>query len=435
MIPYGSIIALGLLDRFRRYDGKCLSGYVSTIDSSTGQEVKGDGFFLTHVRTVWKAAPENTLESLRHAIQMHDGIEFDLRLTKDHEVIIHHDANVSVPKEKLGAGKHWVENHTLDELEAFGFCSFRTLIADSIVQSEWRDNGKMGCVELKRPHPKSNVGGGYLGVSQHKNYITQLIDAADEILNEFEIPNENTVFYAFHRGMGSSIKTSTTNRPWAELLPYIPPFGNRTTKRLRALPQFITHSFSKLVQSHSGSGASMIPAAIEYFVPPINKLPFGRKVGLSGKGAEHLKSVQGGFPVYVWPTKLDVEHRLLAAGLTGLTDHADPDLTWLPSGHARWTQPASLPLDSKQTNLLQSATKTTHVDVLKELKQEVTPWIECNKSERLKLIQIWSKRWSWGEMPQQILNVISEDSNSPPWQAVRLIGHRGSGKTPRPVLM
>jgi len=24
--------------------------------------------------------------------------------------------------------------------------------------------------------------------------------------------------------------------------------------------------------------------------------------------------------------------------------------------------------------------------------------------------------------------------NSPPWQAVRLIGHRGSGKTQRPVM-
>ena len=383
---------------------------------------------------MWKPAPENTLESLRHAIQMHDGIEFDLRLTKDKEVVIHHDGNVSVPKEKLGSGDVWVEHRTLSELESFGFCSFRSLLEDSIVHSEWRDNGKMGCVELKRPHPKTDVGGGYFGASQHKKHITQLINASDAILNEYEIPHENTVFYAFHRGMRSSIKTSSTTRPWAELLPYIPPFGNRTTKRLRALPQFLTHSFAKLVESHSGSGASMIPAAIEYFVPPINKMPVGKKVGLSGKGAEHLKAVQGGFPVYVWPTKPDVEHMLLAAGLTGLTDHADPDLTWLPSGHARWTQPASLPLDVQQTELLESATKANHLDILKELKTNVTPWTECNPSERSSLIQLWSKRWSWGEMPKQNQHVVSKDSNSPPWQAVRLIGHRGSGKTSRPVL-
>ena len=52
----------------------------------------------------------------------------------------------------------------------------------------------------------------------------------------------------------------------------------------------------------------MIPAAIEYFVPPINKMPVGKKVGLSGKVAKHLKAGQGGFPVYVWPTKPDIEH-------------------------------------------------------------------------------------------------------------------------------
>ena len=120
---------------------------------------------------MWKPAPENTLESLRHAIQMHDGIEFDLRLTKDKEVIIHHDGIVSVPKEKLGSGDAWVEHRTLSELESFGFCSFGSLLEDSIVHSEWRDNGKMGCVELKRPHPKTDVGGGYFGASQHRKHI------------------------------------------------------------------------------------------------------------------------------------------------------------------------------------------------------------------------------------------------------------------------
>ena len=96
--------------------------------------------------------------------------------------------------------------------------------------------------------------------------------------------------------MKASIDASSTGRPWAELLPYIPPFGNRQTKRLRALPHFLTHSFSRLVRHHRNAGATMIPAAIEYFVPPINKLPLGHKVGLTGKGAMNLQSAQGGFP-------------------------------------------------------------------------------------------------------------------------------------------
>ena len=114
--------------------------------SFAAQEVKGDALFLDLITTMWKPAPENTLESLRHAIQLHDGIEFDLRLTKDSEVIVHHDATVSVSKERITAPTSWVEDYTLDELEAFGFCSFRTLLEDKVVSEEWRNGGKMGCV-------------------------------------------------------------------------------------------------------------------------------------------------------------------------------------------------------------------------------------------------------------------------------------------------
>ena len=382
---------------------------------------------------MWQQAPENTLESLRHAIQFHDGIEFDLRLTKDGEVIIHHDEDVSIAKERLTSPKPWVENYTLDELESFGFCSFRSLLEDSVVLEQWRDHGKMGCVELKRPHPKADKGGGFFGRHAHKRHVTELIDAADVLLNEFEVPKENSVYYAFHTGMRPSIEASSTSRPWAELLPYIPPFGNRQTKRLRALPQFVTHSFARLVERHRSSGASMIPCAIEYFVPPMNKLPLGKKVGLSEKGAENLKMAQGGFPVYVWPTRADIEHKLLAAGLTGLTDHADPNFTWLPSGHARWTRPATLPMDAKQSELLNGATEENHLDVLAELKSDVTPWIECDAARRTELMSMWSKRWSWREAARPAFNPELKDASSPPWQAVRLIGHRGSGKTSRPV--
>ena len=383
---------------------------------------------------MWEQAPENTLESLRHAIQLHDGIEFDLRLTLDGEVVIHHDADVSIPKSRIQSSDPWVEHHTLDELESYGFTSFRSLLSDSTVLEQWRDQGKMGCIELKRPHPRSQSGGGYFGSSKHKKHITELINATDLILNEFEVPNENTVYYAFHRGMKPSIEASSTGRPWAELLPYIPPFGNRQTKRLRALPHFLTHSFSRLVRHHRNAGATMIPAAIEYFVPPINKLPLGKKVGLTGTGAMNLQSAQGGFPVYVWPTKPEVEHRLQAAGLTGLTDYADPNFTWLPSGHARWTRPATLPLDAQQQVLLEQATQETHLDVLKELKANVTPWVECDEARRNSLVNYWSTRWGWLPFKSKRVGDSKLDSSSPPWQAVRLIGHRGSGKTSRPVL-
>ncbi len=59
----------------------------------------------------WNQAPENTLESLRHAIQFNDGIEFDLRLTSDQELILHHDAHLSVPESKYPHSVKWTENH------------------------------------------------------------------------------------------------------------------------------------------------------------------------------------------------------------------------------------------------------------------------------------------------------------------------------------
>ena len=69
---------------------------------------------------MWQQPPENTLESLRHAIQHNDGIEFDVRLTQDQELVIHHDVKISVPKAKQPHSFAWTENHTLDELTSQG---------------------------------------------------------------------------------------------------------------------------------------------------------------------------------------------------------------------------------------------------------------------------------------------------------------------------
>ena len=84
----------------------------------------------------WQQAPENTLQSLKHGIIHSDGVEFDLRLTSDGKLIIHHDSVVSIPKHELedlklvvkkemenaynlqvplvvdlGSGKSWLEAH------------------------------------------------------------------------------------------------------------------------------------------------------------------------------------------------------------------------------------------------------------------------------------------------------------------------------------
>ena len=382
--------------------------------------------------SMWQQAPENTLESLRHAIQHTDGIEFDVRMTQDKELIIHHDGKISVPKDKQPHSFSWTENHTLDELTSLGFLSFRTMLEDSQLHSEWLEKGKMGCIEFKRPHPRALYGGGFFGKKQHTSHVANMMGKTESLLREFEVPAENTVYYSFHTGMKSSIQSSKSQRPWAELVPYVPPFGNHYTKRMRSGIQFFTTSISRLIESHRRSGASMSPCAVEYFLSPQNLIPLGYAGGLHGAKAERLSAQQRGFPIYVWPTSLDIEHDLLSAGLTGLTDCSDPNTTWLPSGHARWTQPATRPLDAQQHQKLALATQENHLEILRELKAETSPWEECDAERRSALVDMWRKKWQWEKKKDSILQ--QADGSSPPWESIRLIGHRGSGKTSRPIM-
>lgn len=60
-------------------------------------------------------APENTLASLQKALQHHvDELEFDLRVTKDGIVILHHDPYLTDPK----GDHHVIAEHTYKELLA-----------------------------------------------------------------------------------------------------------------------------------------------------------------------------------------------------------------------------------------------------------------------------------------------------------------------------
>ena len=380
----------------------------------------------------WSPAPENTLESLRHAINMFDGIEFDVRITADHQLIIHHDRTVSVPPSHLQGKPRWLEEWTHDELVELGFLSFETFLDDPTVQRLWRDEGRMGCIEIKRPHPKAKTGGGFFGKKHHNQHIANAMQLAEQALDAREIPKENTVFYAFHRGMPASARLSKTQRPWAALIPYIPPYGTRRTQRLQVFPRFFTTSFKRLVKQHRSQGSSMLPCAVEYFQSSTRHVPIGRHVGLTGSALDRLTRAREGMPTYVWPTRLGMEHDLLRAGMSGLTDHADPNLRWLPSGHARWLQPGLRPLLDAEWDHLKTATQANHLDLLRRLENETPTWAEADASRRHALVSEMRKRWRWNMNVDELL--ARYDGATPPSYAPRLIGHRGSGKTERPVL-
>ncbi len=58
-------------------------------------------------------APENTLEAFAKAVDMKaDGIELDVQMTKDGQLVIHHDETV----DRVSNGKGFVKDYTYDEL-------------------------------------------------------------------------------------------------------------------------------------------------------------------------------------------------------------------------------------------------------------------------------------------------------------------------------
>ena len=56
------------------------------------------------------------------------------------------------------------------------------------------------------------------------------------------------------------------------------------------------------------------------------------------------------------------------------------------------------------------------------------PWNEISAGERRGVVQKWRKRWSWSATPEELEEISKV--NTLPWEAPRLIGHRGVGKDP-----
>lgn len=378
-------------------------------------------------------SPENTLESLVHGMRMFDGIEFDIRLTSDDQIIIHHDRTISVDPGLLSGRSPFVEDWTLDELREFGFCSFEELLNHPEIQKAVQNEGKVLVVETKRPSLNVKRSGGLFARKKHDVHMGRTMHRAEQLLDEYSIPLKSIVHYAFHSRMGAATKYGGIKAPWSSLRPNIRPIGGRRTHRTLALPEFVSNSFYRLKKKHQKNGSPMMPCAIEYLVSPTNRIPVGKTVGLHGKQLETLTKQRQGFPVYLWPVKPTLEHSVLNAGLSALTDHSDPALTWLPSGHARWHQPATLPLDEGQQQLLNATDEENHLSVLSELKKETPPWKEADASRRRELLSYWKAKWNWQPSIDEMLT-HSTESVSMPWEFVRMIGHRGSGKTQRPVL-
>ena len=88
-----------------------------------------------------------------------DGIEFDLRMTLDGHLVLHHDRTPMIPKHEKEGRPAYVEAWTLDELREFGAETFDEMLADPSSQPR-REQAKVGVIEIKRPPRDTSAAGG-----------------------------------------------------------------------------------------------------------------------------------------------------------------------------------------------------------------------------------------------------------------------------------
>ena len=145
----------------------------------------------------------------------------------------------------------------------------------------------------------------------------------------------------------------------------------------------------------------MVPCALEYLTGWTRWVTLGKTVGLKGKQLDRLTKNRKGYPAFVWPSRLSNEGMLMDAGLTALTDDADPSISHLPDGRTRNTRPATEP------------------------KGDGVPWHEMNDSERRSLLTQMRSKWNWEKSLDELADLAT--ANSVPWEVPRIIGHRGAG--------
>jgi len=345
---------------------------------------------------VWKKPRENSIEALLYGIEHADGVEMDLRLTADGEVVIHHDPRTS--------GGLYPESSDYSEIAQHSD-RFEDLLSEEDFTSRWVDEGRFVCLELKAPHPSSGAGGGWFRGAAMRRHMSELMQKVREMIERESVPVSSTVFYSFDPCITKVAERHSGDYRHARLMPKLRQWGGWKVQRAAAFPSFISTSVPRMLSRQRKLGAPMLPLALEYLEGWTRHIPIGTSVGLKGRGLQRFNEIRKGHPVYVWPAPLDVEPRLLGAGLSCISDTMDSNLQY-PGGLERCMRPATMP----------------------EIEGDRMPWNEISKEERRGVVQKWRKRWSWSATPEE-LDEISTASTLP-WEAPRLIGHRGVGKDP-----
>ena len=373
---------------------------------------------------------ENTVESLRHGIGNMDGVELDLRLCRDNELVLHHDTKLMIDDPEKHGFQKWTENNTSDELKDIGFFKLDDLLSDKVFLNKWNDSAKLVCFEMKLPHPRSGLAGGWKRGKWAFNHVKEMCKKLSEKIDEIGYSTSSSIIFSFYpkishaaKSVGSEIKTAT-------LKPHVPQWGNSTIQKLVALPNFASSTLYSLSRNAQLRNSPIIACGLEYFKFPTNRVRFGRSVSLKGNGLVRLNKARKDFPIFVWPAPIDLEKSMLNAGITCISDNVGSDIVTYPSGEIRWQRPATQPINSEYQKIFGESEIEHHKSIIKEAEGDLPHWVELNESEKITQLELWKGNGYWSKAPKLMHDELN--GNEIPWEIVRMIAHRGDGITGRP---
>ena len=368
----------------------------------------------------WTQPAQNSIDAIAHGMTYSDGSEFDVRLTVDGELVLHHNAKIELEGPKEGLFPYVEQNHS-DDLRAAGFDIFSELIEDPRVKSYWIDGCSTACIEIKRPHPRAKIAGSYFRRGGMTTHISKIMKNIENQLAPLSIPDRNTVIISFDPKTMNAHKLSKITLPVSPISPSIRPWGPAPIRRAMALPSYGRRTVAGIVKHWQGIGAPVLPLAFKHLHSWSKFLHLGRTYSFKGKSLVKLNQIRRGFPIHVWPAPMKIEKDIIAGGFTAVSDVMDPTILRTPKGQTRWLKPGTQPLNYDLEEKMNVFSNEQNAKILHELASERPAWVDLDLKERQKIIDRLGKKLAWSE--------IKADEGSPPWEVPRFIGHRGAGKT------
>ena len=364
----------------------------------------------------WRQPEENSIEALVHGIKFSDGGEFDLRMDGDGELVVFHDEFVSG---KGGIANRCIENLSTSELKSRGIVTFDDLLSEPKFTETWNDAGKTVDIEIKIPHPVTNIG------TDH--YLGSMMERIEAAIEPLCLPEKTTIVSSFSPRISSVAKSSEFSIPVTRLMPHIRSWGRYwRLKRIVAMPHFATTSVPSIANSFREEGMESIGMALDYLVGWTRFVSPGSVVGTRGNGLRKLHESLKGMGMFVWPAPLELEDELVQAGISLVTDNMNPDILAKPDGSIRWPRPGSQPLDEEWRGIFSSASVDEFRDLFMEASESLPTWSELGSKERGDIVTKRGKESYWSGTEEKWRR---DAEGGLPWGCPRIIGHRGAGKT------